>query len=215
MLKWNRHMKVMPMRLCRLLSRPNNAILPPRRCWLILFTAVLKPVPQGTSRSGQRKKKTRHTAAFNGEQCSECPHRANCPAKPGKKYHSLHYTEKELRTAKRRAYEQTEEFKATYRMRAGIEATMSEFDRRTGVKQLRVRGLKAVRFRATLKALGINILRAATVLAALINGPKHLFAVFSIVKERLLSLFGCLMDFISAIILRFAKTRLEHPIYGS
>ena len=46
------------------------------------------------------------------------------------------------------------------------EATMSEYDRRTGVKHLRVRGLKAVRFCATLKALGVNIFRAAAVRAA-------------------------------------------------
>jgi len=37
---------------------------------------------------------------------------------------------------------------------------MSECDRKTGIKQLRVRGLKAVRFCATLKAIGVNIFRA-------------------------------------------------------
>jgi hypothetical protein len=40
---------------------------------------------------------------------------------------------------------------------------MSEYDRRTGVKHLRVRGFKAVRFCAILKATGLNILRAAAV----------------------------------------------------
>ena len=65
-----------------------------------------------------------------------------------------------MRLARRRAYEQTEEFKDRYRWRAGIEATMSEYDRRTGVKQLRIRGLKSVRFCATLKAIGVNIFRA-------------------------------------------------------
>jgi hypothetical protein len=38
---------------------------------------------------------------------------------------------------------------------------MSQFDRLTGVKHLRVRGLKAVSCAATLKALGLNILRSA------------------------------------------------------
>ena len=37
---------------------------------------------------------------------------------------------------------------------------MSQFDRRTGVKQLRVRGFKNVAFCATLKAAGINLIRA-------------------------------------------------------
>ncbi len=53
-------------------------------------------------------------------------------------------------------------------------ATMSEYDRRTGVKQLRVRGLKAVKFCATLKALGINIFRAAAVKAAKMM-PEEVF----------------------------------------
>jgi len=44
---------------------------------------------------------------------------------------------------------------------AAVEAAMSEYDRRTGVKQLRVRDLKAVKFCAALKALGVNIFRAA------------------------------------------------------
>ena len=56
-----------------------------------------------------------------------------------------------MRLAKRRAYEETDEFKDDYRWRAGVEAAMSEFDRKTGVKHLRVRGLKAVWFCATLK----------------------------------------------------------------
>ena len=71
-----------------------------------------------------------------------------------------------MRIAKRRIYEQSDQFKDRYRWRAGIEATMSEYDRRTGVKHLRVRRLKAVRFCAILKALGINIFRAAALRAA-------------------------------------------------
>jgi len=38
---------------------------------------------------------------------------------------------------------------------------MSAFDRLTGVKHLRVRGMKAVRFAVMLKALGVNLFRAA------------------------------------------------------
>ena len=50
----------------------------------------------------------------------------------GKKFCYLRFTEKDRRIAKRRLYEQTEEFKDRYRWRAGVEATMSEYDRRTG-----------------------------------------------------------------------------------
>jgi hypothetical protein len=95
--------------------------------------------------------------------CAGCPCVSDCPVKAGKKYYYLRYTQKEQRLARRRQYEQTDEFKDRYRWRAGSEATMSEFDRRTGVKHLRVRGFKAVRYCAALKAIGINLFRAAAV----------------------------------------------------
>ena len=64
------------------------------------------------------------------------------------------------RVTKRRQHEQTEEFRQKYRWRAGVEATMSQYDRLTGVKHLRVRGFKAVRFAAVMKAIAVNIARA-------------------------------------------------------
>ncbi len=122
--------------------------------------------PEGHAPVMKKIKKTRNTITFDIDKCSNCPNQKNCPVKQGKKYYYLRHTDKEMRIAKRRAYEQTEEFKDRYRWRAGIEATMSEYDRRTGVKQLRVRGLKAVRFCATLKAIGVNIFRATVVRVA-------------------------------------------------
>ena len=160
--------------------------------------------PQGHAPVRVKKKKTRHIAAFDSEQCSGCPQKGKCLVRPGKNYHYLRYTEKELRIARRRDYEQTDEFKDRYRWRAGIEATMSEYDRRTGVKRLRVRGLKAVRFCATLKAIGINILRAAAVRMALSHDPKigkpgklSLNYAFSIIKERFLSIWCGLKNIFS------------------
>ena len=70
---------------------------------------------------------------------------------------------------------------------------MSEYDRRTGVKHLRVRGLKAVRFCATLKAIGVNIFRATAVRKA-VNDKKaaherglsgQMYAIY-VIKEHLL-----------------------------
>ena len=40
---------------------------------------------------------------------------------------------------------------------------MSEYDRLTGVKQLRVRGLAAVRYCVFLKGIGLNLFRATRV----------------------------------------------------
>mgnify|MGYP002064645744 FL=1 len=124
--------------------------------------------------------------------------------KPGKKAFYLRYSDKQLRIAIRRSEVQTEAFKDRYRWRAGVEATMSEFDRRTGVKHLRVRGMKAVRYSATLKALGLNILRAASVMAAILwgksdqNRPKRgFFAGIPVFKERILEVFTILVQLLS------------------
>jgi len=119
--------------------------------------------PKGQKPLTSKKKKTRFAQGFSCQTCARCPLVNDCPVKPGKKYYYLRYEEKAMRIAKRRAIEQTTEFKDRYRWRAGAEATMSELDRRTGVKRLRVRGFKAVRFSATLKAIGINLFRAAAV----------------------------------------------------
>ena len=121
--------------------------------------------PQGNAPVKVKKRK-RVSIGFASHDCQNCPYLSVCPVKKGRKYYYLRFTDKEMRIAKRRIYEQSDEFKDRYRWRAGVEATMSEYDRRTGVKHLRVRGLKAVRFCATLKALGVNIFRAAVVRAA-------------------------------------------------
>ncbi|MEA3464394.1 MAG: transposase, partial [Thermodesulfobacteriota bacterium] len=63
----------------------------------------------------------------------------------------------------------TKEFKEQYRYRAGVEATMSDLDRVTGLKHLRVREMIPVRVAATLKAAGLNIHRAA---AFIIKGRR-------------------------------------------
>ena len=86
----------------------------------------------------------------------------HCPIKPGKKdLCYLRYNEKIVRLTQRRMYERTDNFKNKYRFRAGVEATMSQLDRRTGIKHLRVRGMQAVRFAATMKATALNLIRAA------------------------------------------------------
>lgn len=105
--------------------------------------------------------KKRFSAAFSLGTCRACPQQELCPAKPGKKAAYLRYSMKEVRLSRRRIHEQTAQFRNKYRFRAGVEATMSEYDRRTGVKKLRIRGLKAVTYAAIMKAIGLNIRRAA------------------------------------------------------
>ncbi len=79
--------------------------------------------------------------------------------------------------AKRRGCEKTPGFRDRYRFRAGIEGTISAYDARTGVKQLRVRGLEAVRFCATLKATGVNIFRSAVVRKAFMEELEALAGI--------------------------------------
>jgi hypothetical protein len=129
--------------------------------------------PQGnTPRKVKKRKKI--SIGFSATNCQDCPELNRCPINKGKKHYYLRFTDKEMRIAKRRLYEQSVEFKDRYRWRAGVEATMSEYDRRTGVKHLRVRGIKAVRFCATLKAIGVNIFRATAVRAAKMVPEKEL-----------------------------------------
>jgi len=167
-----------------------------------LKTGHVLACPQGQKPLTSKKKKTRFTQGFDCETCSKCPLVNGCPAKPGKKYFYLRYEQKAMRIAKRRATEQTSEFKDRYRWRAGVEATMSELDRRTGVKRLRVRGFKAVRFSATLKAIGINLFRAAAVSRAACYGnaanskiKSALNHAIFFVKEHFKRIFRPLKDY--------------------
>ena len=108
-------------------------------------------------------KKNICSVAFDSEDCNVCPLRERCPVKQGRKHHYLRFDLKTLRLAARRAREHTAEFKDKYRWRSGIESTFSGMDKQTGIKHLRVRGLDAVGYCARLKAIGVNLYRAARV----------------------------------------------------
>ena len=97
---------------------------------------------------------------FDKAVCDLCPRQSDCPTKRVKQSASISYDAKELRLSRRRAKEKTEAFQEVYRYRAGAEGTMSDLDRMTGLKHLRVRGMPQVRAAAVLKATGLNILRA-------------------------------------------------------
>lgn len=153
--------------------------------------------PRGHVPVKTKHKKNRYTAAFDCSHCTACPMSQACPVKPGKKHYHLRYDDKTMRIAKRRVIEHTAEFKDKYRWRAGIEATMSEYDRTTGVKRLRVRGFPAVRFCATLKAIGVNLMRATAVRKARSAGQEPADAgrlpiqpVISVIKEHVASVWG-------------------------
>jgi len=97
---------------------------------------------------------------FDKALCDQCRHQSECPTKRAKKSSAISYDAKSLRLSRRRKHEKEESFKEKYRYRSGIEGTMSDLDRMTGIKRLRVRGMPQVRLAATLKATGLNILRS-------------------------------------------------------
>lgn len=117
--------------------------------------------PQGQKpqriKTGKKGGKIVH---FDKATCDRCPRQSECPVKRVKHSATLGYDSKSLRLAKRRAQEKTEAFRERYRFRAGAEGTMSDLDRITNLKHLRVRGMPQVRLAAVLKATGLNILRA-------------------------------------------------------
>jgi len=163
---------------------------------------TIRACPQGHAVQKVKHKKGKHTAIFSPEVCTACPRISDCPVKAGKKGFYLHYDEKALRLAKRRAYEKTPTFHELFRFRAGVEGTMSQLDRKTGLKHLRVRGLAAVSFCATLKAAGLNLLRAAAFRNnqdrekwAMEQRNPGLFGLFSIFKERFSDLWADLNTF--------------------
>jgi hypothetical protein len=145
--------------------------------------------PTGCAPERTRSHDDWHFAFFSRRTCRGCSRKKTCPTKAGQRGRSLRYDDKAVRVARRRAYEESPEFRDRYRFRAGIEGTMSQLDRLTGLKNLRVRGMSAVSFAAYLKAAGINIIRAAAFRNRKTEGKPAPTAAFSrlscAVKERL------------------------------
>lgn len=120
--------------------------------------------PQGHAPVKYRQeKKGVCSIAFALEDCNVYPLCDQCPVKQGRKRHYLRFYYMTLPIAGCRAREHISEFRDKYRLRAGIEATFSEMDRKTRIKRLRIRGLSAVSYCAGLKAIGVNFFRAAKV----------------------------------------------------
>jgi hypothetical protein len=100
--------------------------------------------------------------SFAQATCGACPRQRDCCAAAGRRRESRYpYTPERVRQRARRLHDQTEAFRDQYRWRAGIEGTMARSKHQMGMGRLRVRGLKAVRYTAILRGLGLNIHRVA------------------------------------------------------
>jgi hypothetical protein len=112
------------------------------------------PLETATSAAGV------HSARFDAEKCRGCEHNEYCQVGLDFTNGRIEYTDKQLRLEERRKLEETPEFQAIYRMRSGIEATNSHLKCNLNYGRIRVRGLAEMRFVVTLKALGVNLMRA-------------------------------------------------------
>lgn len=159
-------------------------------------TCMVQKCPQGQKSIGTyRTLKGRTVSRFDVTACRNCPEQKRCPVRLKTTSARLYYTDKLVRLALRRQYEQTDEFRDHYRWRAGIEATNSRLKSQTGAGRLRVRGLANVRFAIKLKALGLNILRAARVYAARIQKERPVPPVAQAVSHLYSSIMSKITDF--------------------
>lgn len=99
-------------------------------------------------------------AVFSREHCLLCEFLPICPVRriKGGDYR-LKYKRKDMASSKRRLEQESHDFKERYKIRSGIEATISEADRVTGFKRSWTRGKNRVTLSVFMKALAINIKR--------------------------------------------------------
>ncbi len=161
------------------------------------------------------------TAYFDKAICDTCRRQSECPAKRDKKSCTISYDAKSLRLSRRRKREKEEAFTEKYRYRSGIEGTMSDLDRITGLKHLRVRRMPQVRLAATLKATGLNILRATTFKNRVKRqkkqkaGPKPSGnGLLVVVKEQLSHMYGYFQGMIFAVIKSYQQISRLTPQTG-
>ncbi len=119
------------------------------------------PVHHGI-RSSSNKPKSLH-AFFDGEKCLGCELRSRCMARPpnnkhGKYYH-LEIDPALIERDRRKTEQKSEEWLEQYKIRSGIEATMSELKRVTGLGKLRVRRMSRVTLAVGFKVIACNVKR--------------------------------------------------------
>lgn len=100
------------------------------------------------------------TAIFSGSHCSSCEFLPICLVKRHRRGNfRLRYKLSDMATSRRQQQQETVDFKERYKIRSGIEATISEADRVTGLKRSWTRGKERLTASVIFKALAINIKR--------------------------------------------------------
>ena len=112
--------------------------------------------------SSSKPNKALH-AFFDGRKCSRCELKNRCMARPpnnkdGNNYH-LEIDPALVERDRRKAEQKEEAWWDRYKIRSGIEATMSEMKRVNGLGKLRVRRITRVTLAIGLKASACNVKR--------------------------------------------------------
>ncbi len=158
------------------------------------------PVRHGMRTSSSKPNKALH-AFFDGKKCSTCKLKNRCMARPpnnknGEYYH-LEIDPSLVERDRLKAEQKNKEWWDRYKIRSGVEATMSEMKRVNGLGELRVRRITRVTLAVGFKASACNVKRWLGA-AAKENcecegtdpGKKHAIIVFQAVSDQLLSCYN-------------------------
>ena len=129
------------------------------------------PHGQPPTRQKEARQGPGHRAYFDRTVCEGCPQAGGCPAHRNQRERCLRWTPAQLATARRRQEQETAPFKEAYKIRSGVEATISEDKNAHGLGRLRVRGQPAIDLAATFKALALNVKRTLKYVQQSLKNP--------------------------------------------
>lgn len=135
----------------------------------------VKKCPCGCVPKNQRYNEDKRIieAIFPIETCERCPRKRECPVRKIGAGYLLKIRRSEAATASRRKEQETEKFKEEYRIRTGMEATISHLKNDRGMARLRVRGSPKVKLSVLFKALAENTARVVRCVQKMLqNGLK-------------------------------------------
>ncbi|MBW2664181.1 MAG: transposase [Deltaproteobacteria bacterium] len=151
------------------------------------------PIDHRMLSHNNKKGKSLH-AIFDGDICRKCIILDNCPVRaPNHRARGckprdtvgnfrLEITPELRLRDQMYSNQQTTEWKEQYKIRSGVEATMSELKRKHGMGKLRVRRAAKVCFAVACKVIACNIKRWAKALAV---SEKALLRIISLILDRL------------------------------
>lgn len=163
--------------------------------------------PEGHESLWWRERKRDIQIRFDTAVCAVCPRRSQCTdSTRGRTLApSLHYEQLQ----RDRARAQTEEFKALYRLRAPIEATVSELVHRCGLRRSRYRGAPFRALHAVMAVTALNVRRMLRWLAT----PQGRQAASAACRCRFLSAPGRILGAIRALWATWAIPRAVAEIF--